>query len=67
MLTKMYVVPLWQEAANSLVKPNVHNFAYSVAYLPSLKNVTTATDSSGFGQTARSTTDYWNVYDWTMS
>lgn len=40
MLTKMYVVPLWQEAANSLVKPNVHNFAYSVAYLPSLKNVT---------------------------
>jgi ABC-type oligopeptide transport system substrate-binding subunit len=40
MLNKMYVVPLWQEAANYLVKPNVHNFAYSVAYLPSLKNVT---------------------------
>jgi oligopeptide transport system substrate-binding protein len=39
MLNKMYVVPLWQEAANYLVKPNVHNFAYSVAYLPSLKNV----------------------------
>ena len=39
MLNKMYVVPLWQEAANYLVKPNVRNFAYSVAYLPSLKNV----------------------------
>lgn len=37
------------------------------AWGASLKGVTTATNSSGFGQTAKSTTNYWNIQEWTLS
>ncbi len=36
------------------------------AWVASLQGPTTATNSSGFGQTARSTTNYWNIYDWSL-
>lgn len=36
------------------------------SWVASLQGPTNATNSSGFGETARATTDYWNVYDWTM-
>lgn len=36
------------------------------AWVASLQGVTTATNSSGFGQTARSTTNYWNISEWSL-
>ncbi|HEY3115384.1 MAG TPA: ABC transporter substrate-binding protein [Chloroflexota bacterium] len=42
-------------------------FSQSVAaWRSGLRGVTTATDSSGFGQTARSTIAFWNIYEWSV-
>jgi len=40
LLDKMYVVPLWISVANWLAKPYVHGFTYSMAYWPTLKDMT---------------------------
>ena len=36
------------------------------AWVPGLQGPTDANESSGFGETAEATTDYWNVHEWTL-